>query len=194
MHSPLAGQPVSLNLQSHCNILKPSGWLTSFARIFTSAGVAYIAATTTQGLIILNYPLYIQQRWHATLLYWAVLFLSTLVNILGVHVFPYIEIVALILYVFYFFALLVPLVYLSPQSSTAFVFQTIENSGGWTNTGVSWCIGLVTCAYALTGRTHQAPFERQIADGNFRYRLCCPYESVNQALQTAHRQVTNITL
>ena len=151
MHSPSAGPPVSLNLQSHGNMLKTSGWLTSFARIFTSAGVAYIAATTTQGLIILNYPLYIQQRWHGTLLYWAVLFLSTLVNILGVHVFPYIEIVALILYVFYFFALLVPLVYLSPQSSTAFVFQTVENSGGWASTGISWCIGLVTCAYALTG-------------------------------------------
>ena len=131
------------------------GWLTSFTRIATSASVAYITGTTIQGLIILNYASYTPQRWHATMIYWAVILLTTLVNILGVHVFPYIETLALVLYVFYFFALLVPLVYLAPQSSPSFVFQTFENSGGWENPGISWCIGLVTSTYSMTGvRNH----------------------------------------
>lgn len=85
------------------------------------------------------------------MLYWAVIVLATMVNILGIHVFPYIETLALVLYVFYFFALLVPLVYLAPQSSASFVFHTFENSGGWRNSGISWCIGLITSTYSMTG-------------------------------------------
>ena len=96
-------------------------------------------------------------RWHGTLFYWAVILLSILTNILGIRFFPHIETAALILHIVYFFALLVPLVYLAPQSSAAFVFQSFENSGGWTNNGVSWCIGLITSTYALSGQTSIPP-------------------------------------
>lgn len=137
-------------------MLIQTGWLTAFTRIATSAGVAYIAGTTIQGLVILNHASYIPQRWHTTMIYWAVTLFSAMVNILGVRVFPYIETLALVLYVFCFFALLVPLVYLAPQSSSAFVFQTVENSGGWSNRGISWCIGLITSTYSMTGKCVRA--------------------------------------
>ncbi len=106
-----------------------------------------------QGLIILNYESYTYERWHGTFLYWAVILLSVLVNVLGIRFFPHLETAALMFNVLYFFILLVPLVYLAPQSSTTFVFHTFENSGGWSNDGVSWCIGMITSTYALTGRT-----------------------------------------
>lgn len=109
-----------------------------------------------QGLVVLNYQSYHPKRWHGTLLYWAVILLSVLINILGIRVFPHIETAAFILYIVYFFTLLIPLVYLAPQSSTTFVFQSFENSGGWSHDGVSWCIGLITSTYALSGENRSA--------------------------------------
>lgn len=105
-----------------------------------------------QGLIVLNYETYDYERWHGTFLYWAVILVSILVNILGIRYLPHIETTALVLHVVYFFILLVPLVYLAPQSSMSFVFQTFENSGGWSSDGVSWCISLITSTYALSSK------------------------------------------
>ena len=105
-----------------------------------------------QGLIILNVETYEPLRWQGTLLYWAVLLVAAAVNILGIRFFPHIETVAFIFHICFFFVLLVPLVYLSPQSSAAFVFADFENAGGWSSNGVSWCIGLLTSAWSFVGR------------------------------------------
>ena len=73
-----------------------------------------------QALIIFNDETYEPMAWHATLLYWAVILIAVLVNILGISVFPHIETLAFIFHVCFFFVLLVPLVYLSPQSTARF--------------------------------------------------------------------------
>ena len=104
-----------------------------------------------QGLVILNYADYVPQQWHGTMLYWAVLLLIVMINILAIRAFPYIETVALIFHVIFFFTLLIPLVYLSPQSSPDFVFKSFENNSGWSNDAVSWLIGLLTSTYAFSG-------------------------------------------
>ena len=104
-----------------------------------------------QGLIALNVESYVEERWHGTMLYWAVILVSAAVNILGIRYFPHIETLAFIFHICLFFILLVPLVYLSPQSSARFVFADFENTGGWSNNGVSWCIGLLTSAWSFVG-------------------------------------------
>lgn len=54
----------------------------------------------------------------------------------------------------------------SKKTSNADVWQTFINAGGWPNNGVSFCIGFLTPAFALTGvdgvvhmseETHRAP-------------------------------------
>ena len=104
-----------------------------------------------QGLIILNYPSYKPQQYHGTLLYYAIVALILFVNVFGMRIFPHIETIALILHIIFFFMLMVPMVYLAPRSSPKFVFASFENNGGWTSNGVSWCIGLLTSTYALSG-------------------------------------------
>ena len=104
-----------------------------------------------QGLIVLNVEGYEPIPWHGTMLYWTVLLLAVLVNILGIKFFPHIETLAFIFHIYFFFVLLVPLVYLSPQSSASFVFADFENAGGWSSDGVSWCIGLLTSAWSFVG-------------------------------------------
>jgi choline transport protein len=121
-------------------------------RVAVTASVAFLAATMIQGLIILNYAdTYQPKQWHGTLMYWALTFVIVLINIFGIRIFPYIETLALILHVIFFFCILVPLVHLAPRSSASFVFKTFSNTGGWKSDGVSWCIGLLTSTYAFSG-------------------------------------------
>lgn len=105
-----------------------------------------------QGLIILNVESYEPVAWHGTMLFWAVLLVAVLVNILGIRVFPHIETAAFIFHICFFFVLLVPLVYLSPQSTARFVFTDFENSSGWGSNGLSWCLGLLTSAWSFVGK------------------------------------------
>lgn len=127
------------------------GWVTTFARLAVTASAAYVAGTMIQGLFVLNIESYVPERWHGTLLYCAVISCSAGVNILGIRYFPHIETLAFILHISFLFIFLVPLVYLSPQSSSSFVFADFENSGGWSNNGISWCIGLLTSAWCFVG-------------------------------------------
>lgn len=144
---PLVRSPIS-QLVTRAYI---SGWITIFARISVMASAAYVAGSMIQGLIILNFETYVAERWHSTMLYWSVLTFSACVNILGIRYFPHIETLAFIFHICLFFVFLVPLVYLSPQSSASFVFAGFENSSGWKNDGVSWFIGLLTSAWSFVG-------------------------------------------
>ena len=108
-------------------------------------------ASFIQGVAVLNYDEYEPLPWQGTLIYWAVLLLTTAVNILGVRKFPHIETFAFIFFIAAFFIILVPLVYLTPQSSAKFVFTDFENSSGWSSDGLVWFIGLLNGAYTLLG-------------------------------------------
>ena len=81
------------------------------------------------------------------MLYWMVLLIAVLVNILGIRVFPHIETAACLFHICFFFVL----VYLSPRSTAKFVFTDFENSSGWKSNGVSWFLGLLTSAWSFVG-------------------------------------------
>lgn len=156
-------------------VLRLLGWVSIFARLSVCASTAFVAAQMIQGLMILNNENYEPLRWQGTMLYWMILLIAVLVNILGIRVFPHIETAACLFHICFFFVLLVPLVYLSPRSSARFVFADFENSGGWNNNGVSWCIGLLTSAWAFTSEQH---VRLAILSGAniLRHRWCKPYE------------------
>ena len=128
-----------------------TGWVLVCGWVVGCASGMFLAATQIQGLWVLNYPDYVFQRWHGTMLFWAIMLLAASVNIFGIRILPHIESLALILHIGYWFVLIVPLVYLAPQSSNEFVFATSINAGGWSSYGVSWCIGLLTTVYSLAG-------------------------------------------
>lgn len=132
-------------------MLTDLGWLTVFSRTAVCASAAFVASLMVQGLIILNVDGYEPLRWHGTMIYWTILLIAVLVNILGIGVFPHIETVALIFHICLFFVLLVPLIYLAPRSTAQFVFADHENAGGWSSNGVSWFLGLLTSAWSFVG-------------------------------------------
>ena len=64
---------------------------------------------------------------------------------------PYLETMLLILHIALFFVCLMPLVYLAPQHSAAFVFTEFESRGGWRFNVIAWCVGLLTTTFPFTG-------------------------------------------
>lgn len=130
------------------------GWISTFARLSIFASASFVVSQILQGVLILNIENYEPLRWHGTLLYWMVILFATLVNILGIRVFPHIETAAFLFHICFFFVLLVPLVYLTPQSSSGFVFADFENAGGWSSNGVSWCLGLLTSGWCFVGELY----------------------------------------
>lgn len=132
------------------------GWQASLA----SGG--FLAGTMIQGLLVLNYPSYGYQRWHGTLLFYAVLVVALFVNTYLARQLPQIESMVLIIHVMGFFAILVPLVYLAPHSTAKDVFATLSDSGGWSSNGLSLLIGLSTSMFAFIGRLPEMLLPRTI--------------------------------
>lgn len=112
----------------------------------------FLCGTMIQGLLVLQYEEYVYKRWHGTLLYWAVLFFATFVNIYGSRVLPSVENLSMVLHVVLFIVLLVVMLVLSPTKHSAeYVFTHFENNSGWANNGLAWCIGLLSSCYVLAG-------------------------------------------
>ena len=104
-----------------------------------------------QGLLVLNHPSYDFQRWHGTLIFYAVIFISLFINTYLARQLPKIEAMVLMLHIIGFFAVLIPLVYLAPHSTARDVFATLKNQGGWSSDGLSFFVGLTSSMFPFIG-------------------------------------------
>ena len=94
-------------------------------------------------------PSYVPHPWHSTLLYWSVVAFGLVINVVGgASLLPKFEGLILVLHVVGFFAVLIPLVYMSDHSSAQDVFATWVNDGGWETQGV---VGLIGVVFAFAG-------------------------------------------
>ena len=117
-----------------------------------AASTPYLAGEMIDTLVQFNHDSYVPQRWHGTLMYWAVVLIATTTCLIGNKVLPLIENLSLILHVVLFVVLLVVICAVSPGSQTAgFVFTEFINSSGWSNNGVSWSIGMLSSCYIVAG-------------------------------------------
>ena len=108
-----------------------------------------------QGLVVLNNPSYVPQRWQGTLLFYAVILFGLFFNTFLVKHLPKIESLILIIHVCGFFGILIPLVYLAPHGRASDVFGQFENGGGWSTQGLSFFVGIVTGVYSFLGLCYQ---------------------------------------
>ncbi|KAE8311552.1 amino acid permease [Aspergillus transmontanensis] len=127
------------------------GWVTWFAWVSLLAGVANTTATTIQGLAITNYPDYVPERWHLTLIIFAILIVEGLMNMYTFQLIPWIELLAGVLHVVLFIIFLVVFVALAPRHTPEYVFLTTQAQSGWNNPFVSWNIGLLTPTWGFVG-------------------------------------------
>lgn len=104
-----------------------------------------------QGLLVLNQPNYVYQRWHGTLLLYALVGLALIVNTWLARMLPRFESLVLVIHIAGFFCVLVPLVYLAPHVSAHEVFAKFNDGGDWGSQGLSFMIGLSTSMFGFIG-------------------------------------------
>ncbi len=88
------------------------GWLCVLGWQVGNTSIAFLVAGQIQGLIILNNDTYVPQRWHGTMLVIAINTFSQAFNTFLARKLPLVEGIVLVLHIFGFFAILVPLLVL----------------------------------------------------------------------------------
>ncbi|CAG8950590.1 hypothetical protein HYFRA_00002799, partial [Hymenoscyphus fraxineus] len=163
LSSTLDQSPSSLyvNLLKWVSILAPdsfgkflsylTGWITLIGWQSGLASVAFLGASILQGLVVLNHDEYMPTRWQGTLIFYAIIAFIVFVNTYLARWLPKIEGLVLCIHILGFFAVLIPLVYLAPHSSSEDVFKTFRNGGGWSSDGISFFVGLVTSIFSFLG-------------------------------------------
>lgn len=125
--------------------------LTGWQALVASGG--FVTGTMIQGLILLTHPDYanVMQNWHGTLLFWGVVLLSFSINSAIGSLLAKFEGLVLVVHIFGFFAILLPLALLSEHGDSATVFNNFYNLGDWQTQGLSFCIGLLGNVFAFLG-------------------------------------------
>ncbi|KAK4665160.1 uncharacterized protein QC763_510710 [Podospora pseudopauciseta] len=136
------------------------GWLSVLGWQVGNPAICFLLAQQIQGLVILNNPSYVPERWHLTLLVIAILTVCMVLNTLLYRALPLLETLALVLHTAGFLAVLIPLWTMGPKLQPAHdVFFTFADGGGWGNTGLSCLVGILSPIFSLLGpdsATHMA--------------------------------------
>jgi choline transport protein len=119
-----------------------------------------------QGLIVLNNENYTPTRWQGTLLTIAIALIATFFNTYGARQLPLLEGLILILHIFGFFAIIIPLLVLSPKNSAAEVFTTFQDGGGWGSVFTACIIGQISPIFAFLGPDAGVHMSEEIRDAS----------------------------
>lgn len=124
-----------------------------FAWICSCTSNPAIISNVITGLTIFNNPDYVPQRWHSTLIMWAITIFPFLGNFWFRKLLSPLEAVGAICHVVFFIISIITLVVLAQRSTVDYVFKTLTHDvSGWTNPVVAWGLGLLTVTYPLTGK------------------------------------------
>ncbi|KAL9594593.1 MAG: hypothetical protein Q9219_006953 [cf. Caloplaca sp. 3 TL-2023] len=135
-------------------------WVSEFAPPRYQKFLSYI------GLIVLNNPTYVYERWHGTLLVWAITAFCVLFNTVLAKRLPAVEGVVLTIHIMGLFAVIVPLWILSPRATSSEALLTFSNGGGWPTTGLSAMIGLLTPMGSLCGFDCAVHMSEEVEDAS----------------------------
>ena len=113
--------------------------------------VAFLVGTIIQGLIVLNDPNYVFERWHGTLMVWGITAFCVIFNTFLAKRLPAVEVMVFAIHMGGLFAVIVPLWILSPRATATEALLTFTNGGSWSTTGLSAMIGLLTPMVSLLG-------------------------------------------
>ncbi|OAA56905.1 Amino acid/polyamine transporter I [Cordyceps fumosorosea ARSEF 2679] len=140
------------------------GWLGVLGWQTLVTSIAFQAGTEIQGLLALNYDEYVPLRWHGTLLVIAVVAFALVFNTLLASRLNLVEGAILVVHVFGFFCVLVPLWVLAPRTPGRVVWTQFHDGGGWGNVGLSTLIGLITSVLPLLGADASVHMAEEVQD------------------------------
>ncbi|TKA70810.1 hypothetical protein B0A55_07428 [Friedmanniomyces simplex] len=143
-----------------------TGWLCVLGWQVNIASGSYLVALQLQGIILLNKNDYVAQPWHGTLMIIAVAIVAILFNTFFARKLPLIEGVILIIHVFGFFAILIPLWVLAPRNTAHAVFTEFTNADRWSSQGLACLVGIIGPMYSLLGPDSAVHMSEEIRDAS----------------------------
>ncbi|TLD07988.1 hypothetical protein E2P81_ATG10597 [Venturia nashicola] len=129
-------------------------WVSEFAPPSQSKFLSYIAyssAVIILSMVSIYHPEYAMQNWHQSLLMIGIGVLGTLMNTYGAKHLPVLEGIVLIVHIFGFFCIIIPLWVLAPKAPASEVFGTFSNFGGWSTVGAACFVGSITATGSFAG-------------------------------------------
>jgi choline transport protein len=104
-----------------------------------------------QGIVKLNNPRYVIERWHTTLIMWAIVLVAYLQHMWTIKLLPVLEMFMGTLHILMFLALFLVMLIMGRNVSAEFVFTGFVNQTGWDSNGVAWFVGLLPAIFAFVG-------------------------------------------
>ena len=150
------------NLKSLFIISIILGWLTVAGWIAAFAASSFVVSSLIQNLAAEALEDYSPERWQGTLIYWGLLLACVGMNTIFSPALPYIEVLILALHILTFFAILLPVVYLSPHVTADKVFATFLNKGGWSTKTLAVFVGINGNAAAFLGLSPPCHFSTRL--------------------------------
>lgn len=142
------------------------GWLCILGWQATAAAAAFMGGTQIQGLLIINYPGYVYEAWHGTLLAIAVSLFSVMFNTVLARELPLTEGIVLVIHIFAFLGIVVTLWVVSPMADAKAVFTTFSDNGGWGSIGASTIIGITASILPLIGADAAVHMSEEVRDAS----------------------------
>lgn len=127
------------------------GWVTCIGWQAAFASCAFLAGTEIQGVATLANESYKREPYQGTLIMWAAVVLALGINAAGGKLLPRLEMLILVIHILGYFAILIPLTYMSDHKSREEVFKDFVNTGGFPTDGLTWFIGMTGCVFAFAG-------------------------------------------
>ncbi|PYH93788.1 amino acid transporter [Aspergillus ellipticus CBS 707.79] len=143
-----------------------TGWLCATGWECAIVSIAFLAGTIIQGLAILNYPDYVFENWHGTLITIAITLFSVLFNTFLAKKLPLVEAFILIIHVAGFFIVIIPLWVLAPISDAKTVFTQFTNGGDWNSNATATMVGLITAITAMIGYDCTVHMSEEVRDAS----------------------------
>ena len=128
-----------------------TGWLCFTGWQSGLTGIAFMAGTIIQGLIVLNDPSYVYQKWHGTLLIIAISCFAVFFNTVLASKLPLVEGLIVFLHITGLFVVIIVLWALAPRTNAHDAFLQYTNNGEWSSDGVSLLAGLYPLVVSLLG-------------------------------------------
>ncbi|EHK96427.1 putative Choline transport protein [Glarea lozoyensis 74030] len=143
------------------------GWINVTAWQANVSAGGFLAGGLIQALIALNSPSHVPQPWQTLLLFYICVFFAVCINAFARRALPAIEALILVIHVLGFFAILIPLVYLSPVKTDAKdVFTVFLNEGGFGTKGLAFMVGLVGPVYSFLGADSAVHMSEEIQNAS----------------------------
>lgn len=142
------------------------GWFCVLGWQSGIAGQCFTVALQIQGLVILNKGDYVPKDWHIILLTVATATAAVIFNSFFARKLPFLEGLVLVLHVFGFFAILIPLWVFAPRNPSAEVWSNFTVTSGWNSRGVAVLIGMMGPLYAIMGPDSAVHMSEEVKDAS----------------------------